>query len=294
MLHLKTHLKLILLFLLMLALSDQTALAGPFKPPVCPRHELWQARKALLEMVSFESLRYVRIKLGLYKKWTGPASPKLISECKELKRVLDETGEGAVLFTELDSDLYRNIASYSASWVSHTGVAMLENDEWVVFESRAPNGLKHPTMLCDFLRRSANYHVAVARPRVQLTSQQLELLRTTMRNSLHVKYDLTFNLDNPQGEYCSKFVYEAYRKIGVSFGQVETLQDLYDGYKASPSGKMKMNCFFQAWFEGMSLFETSYEVPWGERTITPASQYFSAVNGIEDPNRPFELIYESQ
>jgi hypothetical protein len=83
-------------------------------------------------------------------------------------------------------------------------------------------------------------------------------------------YHLGFDLDSPR-QFCSKFVYEIYRDaLGVNVGTVESFRDLLQRNPSYPLA------FWKLWFLG--------RIPWERRTITPGTQYESAL---------LETVYEN-
>gem|GEM_PF-5365583 len=250
---------------------------------VCPQKELWQARSQLVKMISSEALRVAK------EKWPSPPSAELQRTCFRVEDRLNQSGEGSVLFIGLNSLLFQKIASFSHSWVSHTGVAMKEEGSWVIYESRAPRGLSHPTPLCAFIARAIDHRVALAQPRVPLTSEQVELLRTTLKQKLPQKYDFSFNLENPQGQFCSKLVYESFQELGLNFGEPLTLKELVEENGRSKGEVREMACFFKAWFQVLHPFNG---VAWENLTLPPADLYKEAAGALQNPQVPFVLVSE--
>jgi hypothetical protein len=171
----------------------------------------------------------------------------------------------------LDNFLYRRVARVSNSWASHVGLAFKDHHtgEWYVYESTVFKGKKTP--LCQFLGRAAGDHYAIGRLKKPLSPAKLEALWawTTDPANYGQNYDLGFDLDEAGTNFCSKFVYNAFRRIGVEIGRVQTFRELFDGFKGPEKERTELVNFFKT-------FMLRADLPWARRTVTPASQ-------LEDP-----------
>lgn len=259
----------------------------------CSKAEIRQADLLTVKLFGQESLRYLRIKMGLYPKWTGPIGAELAKVCRAGIANAERAGEGSAIFLGLDSELYKSLARSTNSWVSHTGLLFKENNNWVVYESRAPHGAKAPTPICDFIRRSADYRFAIAKVRSGLSSEQIESLKKVAAQESHKDYDYGFDFTNQSREFCSKLTYVAYRELGLEFGRVQSMQEILDSFQGSNEERQHLGCFWIAWI-GASKFLSTYRLSifdWNHLTLTPASQFDAAVAGLYDSSIPFVIVY---
>lgn len=263
---------------------------------VCSKSEIRGANLKVLNQFGQEGLRFLRLKMGLYPRWTGPYGAKLLGICKTASDIADKSGEGSAIFIGLDSDLYKNLARSTNSWVSHTGLLFKEADEWFVYESRAPRGPPKPTPICDFIRRSAGYKFAIARVRNELSFSQIQILREIVRQESQLAYDFSFDISNQSTQFCSKLTFTAYRAIGLEFGKIQSLQQILSEYRGPQEDRKELGCFWMAW-TGAAKIVSKHQLSifdWTQLTITPASQYQQAVAGRGDPENPFVLVFQSR
>ncbi len=176
---------------------------------------------------------------------------------------------GDIAFIAIDNPLYRRVAAASGCWTSHVGVIVSSSaGNEVIAESRVP--LTKLTPLAEFLARSQGGQYSIKRLQCGLNQEQKTKIRNEAEKRMGTLYHSGFNFDSPR-TFCSKFVYEVFRDaIGVEIGDVETFQDLLQKQKKTPLW------FWRLWYFGF--------VPWGRRTITPASQYNSPLLTTVDEN----------
>lgn len=282
-----------ILLLIYVFFTIQSALADPV---VCSRAQIRVADQKVIHQFSQEAWRFLKIKMGLYPKWTGPYEASLIETCRSAKATADAAGEGSAIFIGLDSDLYQNLARSTNSWVSHTGLLFKGNGDWVVIESKAPHGPSTPTPICDFIRRSAGYRFAITRVRAGLSTSQIHSLRDLAAKESRHEYDFSFDISNKKSQFCSKLTYSAYRVIGLEFGKIQSLEQILDEYQGPEQDRQSLGCFWMAW-TGAAKIVSKHHLSifdWNQLTITPASQYQQSLAGLADPRVPFVLVYDSQ
>lgn len=183
------------------------------------------------------------------------------ADCETAKASLRE---GDLVFLEIDKFLFREVAETSLSWTSHVGVAFLENNNWVVYESKIP--ISSVTGLCEFLQRSKNGRYAVTRLKGGLSDDQVSSMRVKAKSLLGYYYHQGFDFDGNR-MFCSKFSFLVYQAAGLEAGHLETFQQLFDGYPEGPA-KVALLGFWNRWYRA----GLHPGVPFTRRTVTPASQ----------------------
>lgn len=186
--------------------------------------------------------------------------------CETLKT---QVKEGDILFLEIDRLPFKQVAATSNSWTSHVGLVFRDKNQWVVYESTIPTSKS--TELCKYLKKSKNERYALTRYDRGLTEDQVLRLKEKGASMFGVIYHTGFDYDSSR-QFCSKFVYEAYRHIGITVGQIITFQDLFNGL-APGTLRDGLVTFWNRWFKAGFRFSG---IPWDRRTVTPASQLLDA------------------
>jgi hypothetical protein len=164
--------------------------------------------------------------------------------------------EGDIIFLEMPDFVFRKVAESTRTWTSHVGLVFKDKGgHWVVSESTIP--FSKDTVLCDFLKTSSEYRFEIKRLHRPLQKFEIARLRSSAVANLGKFYHLGFDFDS-NWFFCSKFVYLAYKTIGVEVGKIETFRQLLEENPVSSV------LFWKIWFLGF--------IPWERRTITPASQ----------------------
>lgn len=175
---------------------------------------------------------------------------------------------GDVVFIRVPFLLFRKVADANNSWTNHVGVIVdTSGAEPLVGESRVP--LSGTTPLSRFVKRSENGRVAVLRREIPLSeNEKAAVMRAAQRRSGRW-YDLGFDIDSSR-EFCSKYVREVLLEAaGIEVGAVQNFSTLLAEQPRVDQG------FWKWWFFG--------HIPWGRRTVTPASQLQSALlTGVFD------------
>jgi hypothetical protein len=169
---------------------------------------------------------------------------------------------GDILFISTPNYLYRKVAQATGSPASHVGIAFHDPRRgWLVAESAVPRSRYSP--LPRFLRRSDRGWFAVRRLPRELTQAEVAALRAACDRRMGLWYHTGFKYESRR-MFCSKFVHEVYREaLGLEIGTVETFGELL---RRNPEEDLG---FWKLWFFG--------RIPWGRKTITPASQLRSQV-----------------
>ncbi len=162
--------------------------------------------------------------------------------------------EGDVVFTSNHNYLFRRVERDTLTWTSHTGqVFKNEFNEWVVYESTWPKSKITP--LCEFMQRSYDDRVEIKRLSSGLTASQIRVMKMAATRQLGLPYDQGFDYDDNKKSFCSKFVYNNYKAIGIEIGLLHTFQDLLD---ENPDMDIT---FWKVWYFG--------QIPYTRTTITP-------------------------
>jgi sterol desaturase/sphingolipid hydroxylase (fatty acid hydroxylase superfamily) len=173
--------------------------------------------------------------------------------CNAAKSVV---AEGDIIFLDIPYYLFRQVAKSTNSWTSHVGIVFKDGrGDWIVSESTIP--FSKDTNLCDYLKSSADFKFEIKRLDQPLADHKIARMRATAHSLLGQWYTLGFDFDSDQ-LFCSKFVYLTYQSIGIEVGKLQTFADLLN------ENPMSSTLFWNVWFLG--------DIPWGRRTITPASQ----------------------
>lgn len=177
-----------------------------------------------------------------------------------LQQLEVELKEGDILFTSIPNFLYRAIEKGTDSPTSHVGIAIRQNNQWMVAESKVP--LSRLSSLDNFVGRSANSWVSVKRLKTPLNDDQVFALKGACLGKLGRWYDFGFNYHS-KGLFCSKFVYDAYLEAcGIKIGQLETVEQLLGHCP------VESIAFWRLWFCGF--------IPRNNTTVTPHSQYMDS------------------
>ncbi|WP_230425646.1 YiiX/YebB-like N1pC/P60 family cysteine hydrolase [Spartinivicinus ruber] len=164
--------------------------------------------------------------------------------------------EGDLLFISIKSPLYKQVAKTTNSWVSHVGIALFEDGEWVVAESAVP--LSRKTPLRKYIKRTVGTQFSLCRLNQPINEEQLQKIKLGINNRLGILYHLGFNYSS-QLQFCSKFVHEVfYEALSVQLGKVETFNELL---LSNPNTNL---LFWRLWYFG--------RIPWHRKTVTPYSQ----------------------
>lgn len=174
------------------------------------------------------------------------------SQCKAIRTRIKS---GDLVFTAVDSFIFRQVAEDTQTWTSHVGVAFFDNGEWYVYESKIP--LSVATPICEFIDRSLNEQVEIRRPKFRLGKNILQQMKIAAEERLGFYYDTGFNYDNESRMYCSKFAFQIYEEVGISVGKIETMKELLE---SNPNANVD---FWTTWYLG--------RIPWERRIVTPAS-----------------------
>ena len=167
---------------------------------------------------------------------------------------------GDIAFIAIDNPLYRRVAAASGSWTSHVGVIVdAELGKEIIAESTFPLSKKTP--LAEFLARSQAGQYSIKRPINPLSPADKERIQAEAEKRMGILYHTGFNFDSSR-QFCSKFIFEVFRDaVGIEIGAIETFYELLQRRSKTPLW------FWQLWYFGF--------VPWGRRTVSPASQYNS-------------------
>lgn len=187
---------------------------------------------------------------------------------------------GDLIFVERKSFVFRRVSEISQSWTSHVGIVLPDErtGELVVFESCVP--LVKRTPICKFMTRPVGERVEVRRLKGGLTPSQIDTLTRVAKSHLGRLYDTGFNLESKKRMFCSRFVYEVYRSIGIEVGKSETFGELAMGAMQlmnTDQQRESLINFWKRWF-------LTNSPPVDRPTITPATQ-------LRDPQ--FETIFSN-
>ena len=178
--------------------------------------------------------------------------------CTDVIQVLNE---GDLVFISNPNYVFRQVEKDTLSWASHVGIAFKQGSAWMVYESKIP--LSKISSICDYVSRSNLGKVAVTRYSIPLTLEHVVLLKTAAKKQLNIRYDLGFEYQARRTTFCSKYVYNSYKSIGLQVGHLETL-----GHLLLSNPEVNLS-FWRTWYLG--------DIPYERITITPASQ-------LLDPN----------
>ena len=182
-----------------------------------------------------------------------PEAAKANALCEKVGKSLKPAD---ILFLDIDQYLFRKVAEASQSWTSHVGVAIREDNQWMIYESVDPVSKKTP--LCDFLSRTRKDHVAIRRMKEEPSAEQLKELTAFLKDNMGKKYHFGFDY-NSEKLFCSKLVYKAYKKVfNLELGSLKTFKQML---AENPNGK---TWFWRLWFFG--------SIPWERVTVTPHDQ----------------------
>ncbi|MCX4026265.1 hypothetical protein H0A36_20835 [Endozoicomonas sp. SM1973] len=164
--------------------------------------------------------------------------------------------EGDLLFISIRSPLYKQVAKTTNTWVSHVGIALFENGQWVVAESAVPFSRKTP--LNKYINRTVGTQLSIRRLNQPLSEEQLSGIKSSINKRLGILYHLGFKYDSKL-QFCSKFVHEVFSEsLSIQLGKIETFNELL---KSNPSTNLT---FWRLWYLG--------RIPWQRETVTPYSQ----------------------
>ncbi len=169
-------------------------------------------------------------------------------------KVSSHLNEGDLIFLDIDSVIFEQVAVATQTWTSHVGIAVYE-EGWYVAESALLKSRKTP--LCKYLSRTQDERFEVRRLKKYLSVSNLAILKDYLESQMGIFYDTGFDYDSSQ-LFCSKLVYDAFQNIGIEVGQIKTFQTVLD---ENPNGGLT---FWQVWFLG--------SIPWDRRTVTPKDQ----------------------
>lgn len=202
----------------------------------------------------------------------GKSAPKPTLDCEMLEKIAEP---GDLVFLHIDTFLFKKLADLQDSWATHVGIVVEDfHGKKVVAESHIPKSSMGP--ICDYVKRSANYRVAIRRPLKTLSPGERFLLTYESERRMGIWYDLGFDYDDTDSQYCSKFVYQVMESAANRpSGKLQTFEELKN--EAASAGKDigDLLKFWSKWFGG--------EIPWKRVTVTPASQY-------KDPS--YRTVYE--
>lgn len=168
--------------------------------------------------------------------------------------VASQLNEGDLIFLDIDSAIFEQVAVATKTWTSHVGIAVYE-EGWYVAESALLKSRKTP--LCKYLSRTQDERFEVRRLKKYLSVSDLAILKDYLESQMGIFYDTGFDYDSSQ-LFCSKLVYDAFQNIGIEVGQIKTFKAVLD---ENPEGSLT---FWQVWFLG--------SIPWERRTVTPKDQ----------------------
>ena len=163
---------------------------------------------------------------------------------------------GDVVFIRVSAKPFREVAIATGSWTNHVGIVIdTDGEEPLIGESTFP--FSRTTTLSRFVTRSEGGHVAVARLKVPLTSQQRRQVFTAANQRSGILYDTGFNIHSHR-QFCSRYVREVLNEAtGINIGEVETFATLLS---RRPETDLS---FWRVWYFG--------HIPWERKTVTPAS-----------------------
>jgi hypothetical protein len=167
--------------------------------------------------------------------------------------------DGDLVFIAIFNPFYREVGKATRSWATHVGIAFRDgSDGWQVAESRIPFSCWTP--LPRYLARAAQGLVAVRRLPRDLSPDEAAALREAAHLRMGRFYDIGFDLDRLNRQFCSRFVYEVFHEaVGVEIGPVKRFQDLLVEHPTPRLWPWKV--FYRG------------RIPWHRRTVTPADQY---------------------
>jgi hypothetical protein len=169
-------------------------------------------------------------------------------------QVASQLHEGDLIFLDMDSVIFEQVAVATLTWTSHVGVAVYE-EGWYVAESALLKSRK--ISLCKYLSRAQAERFEVRRLKQYLSVSALYNLKDYLDSQMGIFYDTGFNYDSAQ-LFCSKLVYHAFQNIGITVGEIKTFKQVF---AENPEGSLT---FWQVWFLG--------SIPWDRRTVTPKDQ----------------------
>lgn len=163
---------------------------------------------------------------------------------------------GDVIFVRVSAKPFREVAAATNSWTNHVGIVLaIDGKEPLIGESTFP--FSRATALSKFIARSQNGRYAVARLKLELSSDEQQRVVMAARRRSGIFYDTGFDLHSRR-QFCSRFVREVLAEAtGVNVGEVQTFADLL---KQQPGVNRN---FWKAWYFG--------QIPWERETVTPAN-----------------------
>jgi hypothetical protein len=174
--------------------------------------------------------------------------------CENAKKNLKS---GDLVFIAIDSYFFKKVAEDTLSWTSHVGLILKsKNNEWLVYESRVPRSTITP--FCDYIKRGLDQIVEIKRYKDTLSESDILVLKNEATNRLGYRYNTGFDYDSKNTQFCSKYVFDVFKKINIEVGAIETLKDLFE---KNPNTDL---AFWKKWYLG--------RIPWNRRTVTPSSQ----------------------
>jgi hypothetical protein len=164
--------------------------------------------------------------------------------------------EGDLIFLDMDSVIFEQVAVATQTWTSHVGIAVFD-EGWQVVESALLVSRK--SSLCKYLARTEDGRFAVRRLNSYISPHKMIELKDYLSEQMGVPYDTGFDYDEADSLFCSKLVYNAFADVlNVEVGEIKTLQMIFD---ENPNGSLT---FWKWWFLG--------SIPWDRRTVTPKDQ----------------------
>lgn len=196
----------------------------------------------------------------------GKPRPEPEIDCALLERTIRP---GDIVFIHVDNLVFRNLENLQDSWATHVGIVVEDfYGNPVVAESRVPKSVTGS--ICDYVKRSKEYKFSIRRPLKPLTPTQSVLLSLESERRMDIWYDIGFDYDSKDTQYCSKFVYQVMEAAtGSRAGKLQTFEELKDIAAEQGKDVNALMKFWKTYFGG--------KIPWKRVTITPASQY-------RDPN----------
>jgi hypothetical protein len=144
--------------------------------------------------------------------------------------------EGDVVFQSLPhADLVDAIEGITHSPYSHCGVVLRDEGRWVVIESI---GNVHETPLFSWILRGRGGSFAAYRLDTKYAPQVASFKKALLVYSGY-PYDFDYNMDHPDGVYCSDLVFLAFQKAtGEKMGKLQRLGDLdWRAYRSFIAGQ---------------------------------------------------------
>ncbi len=178
------------------------------------------------------------------------------AEASLCDRVAQNLNEGDLIFLDIDSVIFEQVAKATQTWTSHVGVAIYKESQWHVAESTLP--LSKITPLCKYLSKTQDERVEVRRLVQPMSEQQMLLLKDELSQHMGIFYDTGFNFESSK-MFCSKLVYVVFKSaLDLEVGSIKPLKVLL---KENPDGN---TTFWKWWYFG--------NIPWERKTVTPKDQ----------------------